>query len=359
MAGWRDISLEQRQDLLNRFRDGEHPDDLVKLVKDDYDVKIEAGTLTRRLQELNNRPPVDVIEPLSRKDGFERYLKMFYTLIGRDPRRPIVSHARRGRPGRTRNVVILCDLHGDPQHDLIAKALRDQPDLIVLDGDVFDAFALSEFPKDEDIPVEKELAAVRAMLEGLAGVPIQMNSGNHDDRAKKYFQRRISPALMPLVKFNLLEMVALGLPHVEVVKNTYSFSTPQGKVFDGAIRNDWITHLGEDAIVGHAETSRKGEGRSVAAFAEWVDKWRRPLGWPEPRLIVQAHVHRGAKLAPNGGHRILVEGGFSGNVRKLQYTHDFGATKYDPPVFGYTRLKQCQEGGRWMTDRSSVDFVIC
>ena len=49
--GWKNISDEQRDELLARYDNGEVADELSKLALDAYEVKIPSGTLARRLRE--------------------------------------------------------------------------------------------------------------------------------------------------------------------------------------------------------------------------------------------------------------------------------------------------------------------
>jgi hypothetical protein len=150
----------------------------------------------------------------------------------------------------------------------------------------------------------------------------------------------------------------MNLPLVEVVKNTYTFTTATGAIHRDVFTNNWLIHLG-DALIGHAETARKGEIRSVDAFAEWVEQWREPLGWGPVRLLIQAHVHRAGISYRSGGNKVRVEGGFSGDLRGLQYVMDYGSTAYPPPVVGYSTFTQNLVAGSWVTDLATVRFNLC
>jgi len=371
---WIDIGYAERLQLRQLLIDGKDIMDIAEVAGMD---PTKTETLRRRLREVREVPPEKL--PILATGKFEEHWELLCDLIGRDDSRPVVS-VPSSPPKPTRHVAVVCDLHGHPDMAMIARIIREKPDIVVLDGDIFDAFAFSHWEKDHTSPLADELARVRAALEAFVahGIQVIMDSGNHDDRAKKYFARNISPEFMPLVQYDLLELVACDLqgehsvsladnkhvirlamlPGVTVTNNCYDFTTPTGAVHSNAIQNNWLVHLG-DALIGHAETARKGEARSVDAFAEWVDLWRVPLGWGEIRLILQAHVHRAAKSFPRAGHQVRIEGGFAGRVSDLQYTHDYGSTKYAPPVISYTHFNQELVDGQWRTDLGSVDIVLC
>lgn len=351
---WNELLDEERDDLYNRMKQGAD----IAALTEEAAVKSSPESFARRLREWGQ---FRVNARLVVANGdFESHWKLLCKLIGRDAKRPLPKPIKPKTDPSRRKVVVICDTHGFPLNELVVRAIDERPNLVVLDGDVFDCFAFSHWEKDHASPISDELARIRAMLEAFStnGIVVQLDSGNHDDRAKKYFARRIEPQFMPLVQYNMLELAAMNLPLVSVVKNTYNFTTATGKTYQGAFTNNWITHLG-DALIGHAETARKGEIRSVDGFAEWINNWRVPLGWGEIRLIVQAHVHRAGISYPMGGRQVRVEGGFAGDLSTgaLQYTHDYGATMYPPPVVGYTVFEQ-KLAGDWVTDLPSVHFVM-
>lgn len=297
-----------------------------------------------------------VDDDIEEQGAFNEHWELYCKLIGRSPSRP--NPKRKLSPLTHRRVGVLCDTHGSPDPAIIAALCSELPDIVVYNGDVLDALPFSKFPKEKARPISDEIAAVRASIEKIievTGAKIYLLRGNHDDRVKKYFEARIDSQFMPLVRYDLMELIALGLePSVEIVKTTLDFGSDED-----AFEATFLLPLG-DALIGHAEASRKGELRTVDIFAEWIDRWRKPLGWTEPRLIVQAHVHRAGISYPHGGHQVRVEGGYSGDVRLLQYAMDYGNISYTPPVKGYTIFEQDKSPDEdWKTNLSSVRFVLC
>jgi hypothetical protein len=288
---------------------------------------------------------------------FEQYMELYNTLIGRDPNRKALKEKQVKKTDR-RKVVVVCDIHGRPDERVLVEVAKERPNTIVYDGDIFDCFAFSRHPKDHNVPIADEIASVRAMLESMHPHCDEqlLTTGNHDERAKKYFSTRVDPQFLPLINYSLLDLASAGIPNTTVVRNVYDYSRPSGVVMSQVFHNVFVAHIG-DALIGHAEVARKHDTRSVAALADWANTWHQQLGFVLPKLIIQAHVHGAGISYGHGGHQILVEGGFAGDIKSLQYAHDYGQIGFRPPVFGYTVFEQTRTGETWKTDLQSVKFV--
>lgn len=354
MITWKDIDNAQRTKLLKRYLDGVPAEVLAD------ETGMREITLRRRLQEWRYivEEKKHRAKGSSPKGEFEKHWKLFCKLIGRDPTRPIPK-TKVAVEKDSRKVVVLCDIHGKPYMPIQEAIRNEQPDIIVYDGDIFDAYAYSKYAQKMVLPIEDELAHIRAMLEyNSQFCPRQLlTRGNHEDRAFKYFTARVDTEFLPLIKWNLLELAAEGIGGVEVVENRFRYLLPGGEAIEDAFENCWIIILG-DAIAGHANVARKGDTRSVAIFMEWVDKWRLQLGMPDPSLLIQAHVHGAGISYGKGGHQILIEGGFAGNLHALDYSMDYGHVGWRPTVFGYTTFIQKQVKKEWKTDLPSVRFNL-
>jgi hypothetical protein len=125
-------------------------------------------------------------------------------------------------------VLALSDLHLR-FHDRLAIecALRYgekfAPDAILLNGDVFDFYAISRFDKDPTKPkVSDELSAGREFFAHLRqrfpGVRVVFKKGNHDERWDAYLQR-CAPLLfdIPAVRNAWYELAGINEHGIEVV----------------------------------------------------------------------------------------------------------------------------------------------
>jgi hypothetical protein len=148
-------------------------------------------------------------------------------------------------------------------------------------------------------------------------------------------------------------MLVHGVPNAKAVNSSLDYSTP-AENYEGAFNTQFIARYG-DVVIGHYSFS------SAAKFAAWVDKWHVQWGWPRPRVIIQPHIHGASLLYDQGGHRVLVEAGFAGNPKIMNYAvakHRVGAR---PPVPGYVEFKQVFNPitQDWETDISTVRFIHC
>lgn len=357
---WGGLSDEQKNEITDARIDGKS----IEFLYEEYGISGPVETFGRRIREWNSKRGTRSGKITVGRGNFEEHWKLYCKLIGRDVKKPLPKGKNKTGKQLKQKIVVLCDVHGSPDTGVWDSAINEQADIYNLAGDVFDAFSFSSFIKDRKAPIADELARIRAGMETiLTQVPharIELIEGNHDFRARDYFIKRIDPEFCcpPFVNYNLLEIVSLGLDRAHVIKNHYKFQSPTGRE-TSELSTAHFSHIGEDAIISHAEKARKGEIRTVDSVAEWIDLWRKPLGWKEPVLIVQAHVHRAGISYPQGGHQVRVEGGFSGEVSTLQYAMEARNTGYTPPVLGYTVFEMSNVGGKWYTDKASVKFVLC
>lgn len=354
--GWDELGDGERNEMLDRRLRGAD----TGLLCEQYNLKMSPDSLRRRLDEWKKHNEREAI--VGTTANHEATWDLYCEFIGRNPKRPILSKKR--KTTTRRKVAVLCDLHGIPHPELVKRLLADDAiDVVVCDGDLLDASAFSSYPKlpssGPHTTISQEIANVRALLESLAakGCEVHINGGNHDDRVELYFSNNVAAKFLPLCQWNVLELVSQGIPKTFISKNSHTFTSGAGSVSVDALTTNWITCLG-DAFIGHAGIARKGEARSVDGFAEWVHQWRRPLNWPEPSLIVQAHVHRAAVTYPAGSHEVRVEGGFSGDPVQLQWQMERGGSG-GPPAIGYTVFEQAKKNDEWLTDRSTVRFIMC
>jgi len=299
-------------------------------------------------------PPETAAE---REEYFDFAWKEYQDLIGMS-RSHKPPKAIKSKVGLRRRLAVISDTHGRPFSKGISKMLSEKPDLVIAADDIHDLMAVSKFPKDIDIPIEEDVANVRAMVETIAGqCHIKLCRGNHDDRLSKYMMSRIDARYMKLVNTDMLGWAVMNVPNAEVVNNLHGFTTSQGSVFPDVLQTSFLIFEG-DAVFGHAEMARKGELNTVRGVYEWYENWRRAMDWPEAAFFGQAHVHRAGLAYPSGGHRIIAELGAMLTPGVLQYAMA-GNPAYTPPTIGYTILEQHKERGNWKTDLNSCQFVLC
>lgn len=293
--------------------------------------------------------------------GSDSYWKLYCKMIGRSPERVVATVARDSK--KCRRVAVVCDLHGAPYRPVVERVLSEGYDLVIPDGDLVDACAFSPFPKQPggSVGILEEIANVRAFIEACVtgGARVIVNEGNHERRVWAAFQKHLPEEYLPLVNWEIMRILTERIPNVTVAHNTYNFTSGAGTTTRKAFRSDWLIHLG-DAFIGHADIAKRENGRSADAFADYIQKWRRAMNWKEPRLIIQAHVHKANIDYAEGGHRVFVEGGVAGSPHMFQYMLDKGGGRGVPPPLGYVEfVQENSKRAGWTTDLQSVRFVMC
>lgn len=311
-------------------------------------------TISQRLRAAGWQAPADLFPPYLD----DEWHALCY-LIGRDPARPVPPPAQ-ARDGETRVICAIADTHGAPFMAGVVKMLdQEQPDIVVVAGDVFDAFSFSRWPKDHEEPIQSEMARVRVMLEILSGRVGQtyVLKGNHDQRIKKLFMQRVDERFLFLVDCDLIAGLAADLENVECVHQTFDYTTSTGVTFPAQLSQEFFVMLG-DWLFCHPELSRKNPLAAPIEFAKRFVAWAPRLGLPYPAGIAAGHQHIWAvgqgEVVP-----IAAQLGYMGMPASLQYSMDSARLSVNAPEYGYLRLVQVRgEGGAWETSPASVRYQL-
>lgn len=123
-------------------------------------------------------------------------------------------------------VMLLSDIH-IPYHDkaalelAVAHGRKLKPDVVYLNGDVADFYAVSDHDKDPSRSFKHELDMVRQFLFWLRGqfpqARIIYKTGNHEYRMERYL-RKNAPVLLGMTEFHLPKLLRfehMGIEHVE------------------------------------------------------------------------------------------------------------------------------------------------
>jgi predicted phosphodiesterase len=217
----------------------------------------------------------------------------------------------KARKKKERKILCISDLHF-PFHDeaLLAQALSDHSDadILMINGDVFDAYSLSSFQKEFNKNVmEEELALSRAFFVKVAGMfpEVIVDEGNHDARPRKIIQKHF-PQLLPFL-IDPLELLTQGLKNVSVARN-YISGTQGFQSVTPEIRLDYYHQIG-DAIFIHGDVFYQEGGKAAQDIYQFFVNWKNVLKLPkEPKLIVQAHTHRMARRELPDGVSVIESG---------------------------------------------------
>ncbi len=180
-----------------------------------------------------------------------------------------------------KKTLVLSDLHIPFINDQFVQEAVERnltADLIVLNGDIFDAYSLSTFVKTQDIPIYAEIDGIVRFFEWITQLfPdkfIVSTVGNHETRVT----RRISPMLPSglefLAKENLLTTLAKPFPNIVVT-------------------DDWYVQVG-DAIYAHADSAAGVAAKPAVDVLNWFVSHYEEENLAPFRLTCHGHTHRTA-----------------------------------------------------------------
>lgn len=256
-------------------------------------------------------------------------------------------------PTRERKVVCMGDIHGRPNRALFQTICDENPDLIVIGGDVFDAAQANnhaKLPGDKQEAFKDEVSRVRVALEYLLdNTPARLTviRGNHDDRIYKRLSELLPEYLLDLFP-DPLQLLIQDLPRCELSKVRWTFN---GQPFADSA---YVVVVG-DMLVSHLDKTGTEAGDAVKKLATWIDGWRRTLEC-DPRVLVQFHAHKRAILWQDSGNRLLIEPGIAAEPMVEGYKGQYSA-KWKPASVGTVVLMQHQVGDDWCTDLNSVRML--
>jgi hypothetical protein len=206
-------------------------------------------------------------------------------------------------------------------------------DVCVVGGDSLNCSAFSRFIEAGHVNPRDEFAQLTLALQAVAEryPEVYVNVGNHPDRLRKYFGKRLDSWAMFLVQTNPIQFIVDGLRREHGVEHI--------QVAKPAIRDhensNWLTLIGDCAFT-HAETHGKLHLRPAENTARWLRKWDRHLS-VRPRVVVQEHNHRAGMSYDDELQCLLIQAPCLSEDVAYQTGGDL---KYSPNQRGYVRVVQ-------------------
>lgn len=240
----------------------------------------------------------------------------------------------------THKVLTLSDLHLPfINKHVVEDAISKHSDArtLVLNGDIFDAYLVSKWPKDKQILLQWEYQIAIKWIKFFAEIfpNVVLVCGNHDARSLKYFSTRLDPIVNFLSEPDMLDRLAKG----------YDF-TPEGDFeavhdlknvhYNRGLMN-WYTVLGQTIFVHPLKGFSTVPGATSVKFAQYFQDRE------EHQCIVMAHTHRQGRLFRK--NRLLLEQGCCCIPMEYEVA---GHGCYDSQIFGYATIE--------MDDVGNVDF---
>lgn len=280
-------------------------------------LRIPRATLQNRLYraQVNGlRPHVETAPAVTLPQTADDCWKVLDAAIGRT--RKASKPAERTKFSDKR-IVIAGDFHAPFEHtEAVALLLAETKgyDQIIINGDLQDFYSASRFVHKEHVPIEREMAAVDALLSHFSAryADVLIVDGNHDrPRFEKALRAQLSLELMHVIEY----LTGGNLSAIKVAAKRYP-NVRFAPIQVGRHSMSWVAQEG-DILCSHAEKYSKVPGAAMRVIEEWFSDQHESLGLKPWRVLVQAHTHQG-NWFPWRADRLLVEGMCMSNVHGYQ-----------------------------------------
>ena len=326
-----------------------------------YNIVREAARYYKRSVPPNTDPPdLHIVpRPSPAPQGADERRELLRAYLGTTL---TVPAAKARKPGDRRKIIVCADLHGHPSKDVLHAIIAQQPDMIVIAGDLLDSAQVNPHPtmageSNKADTIRGEMANVRAWIETLlmnTHADVKICRGNHDSWSWRQATELLPPALLDFFQdpFDVL-LSELPASRVERVLTIWQYHHADKSTSELG-GSEYMMMCG-DALISHCNFVGSKAGDAVNKLLLWVNKWRRTLGI-DPTLMIQSHVHRCALLESDGGSTVLVEPGAAFDPIVESYKPSYQA-KWSPASIGCCVFEQQIVGTDWRTDLGSVNLI--
>lgn len=212
--------------------------------------------------------------------------------------------------GRSRiKIVSISDLHVPfCREDLLKEIIREHSgaDYCVVNGDLFDSYLISTFPKNKEIPFAIEYVAVFEIVRLLSQhfKQVILVDGNHDKNRYQREMGKVNPTLRFMVKTSPLKGIADGIMISRTGKEINRLEFPN-VIYTGDQKDEnqsWWTRIGQCLFVHRTA----GFAKNPMANAVHANKWFIDRG-TQFQAIVNGHSHHLGKAIHKG--KIVIDQG--------------------------------------------------
>lgn len=255
--------------------------------------------------------------------------------------------------GATR-ILCLSDLH--IPFNLPIEQIRGvgRVDVLVLNGDIVDCYALSKFPKEYHLsPVDEMIKAREYLIDLINAVKpkrVIANYGNHEARFASYLKRNISEDMRELLPDTPLDYIFdRGFTRDNKQTGVSTYYAPISTVFQDIeifFTHNWWTRVGKTVFahpLAYSAQALKTADKMVAFLHATV---RDPFD-----AVVIGHTHRSAE--GKHGYIHVYEQGAMCDVNAMRYAD---GKLQQPMQKGYVLIVQDEDGN--IIPDSSKRYVI-
>lgn len=210
-------------------------------------------------------------------------------------RENIKDYIEKKHQGKEVKVLYMADLHIPfTMYDLVKHIINEHKDadILVINGDLLDLFAVSTFAKDKAVALKRELQEGREFLEIVSKVfsDVIITEGNHERRLRNYIKHVIPVDMHFLFPEDPLQVIQQGsVFNLKPLKNVH-------------VVGSWWINLW-DTIIGHPDNYNAPPMRTVMNASEHFMLVKQI---PHKAMII-GHTHQAGWLMDRG--RLLMETG--------------------------------------------------
>jgi len=300
--------------------------------------------VSRSVPKTNKRSVHSVANPYLSDKLADKYQKSIADLM--DFRDTLVKTTtdrfmRIGNPVHpTHKLLTISDLHIPfINRYAVEDAITNHSDAqtLVINGDIFDAYLVSTWPKDKQILLQWEYQIAIKWIEFFAEIfqNVILVCGNHDNRVQKYFASRLDPVVNFLTSSDMLDKLAKGYDFTEDgdLEKVHDFKNVH---YDSGVTK-WYTIVGKTVFVHPLKGFSTQLGVTSVKWAEYFQDRE------AHQCMVMAHTHKQFHGFRKG--RLLLEQGCC--CLPMEY-EAAGYGRMDGQIFGYATIE--------MDDAGNVDF---
>jgi predicted phosphodiesterase len=242
-----------------------------------------------------------------------------------------------GRPKHKATSKILCisDLHVPFENtEVLAHAIRNHSDAdaVVVNGDIFEHYAVSSWPKQKDIVLKWEYQIAIEWIKLLSDTfkNVYLVSGNHEYRLKSYFASNVAPSVSFMVDNDMLNRLAQGHDFDKDGQLVQTHKFPNVHYKPGLL--SWYIKLGK-CIFAHPRSFSSVPMKTAINTANSF------LGREDFQALVIGHTHKIGQLIWRD--KLVIEQGCC--CVPMDYESD-GKANYLPQAFGYAVVYMDKDG---------------
>jgi predicted phosphodiesterase len=237
-------------------------------------------------------------------------------------------------------ILSLSDIHFPFQNvEAINQAIIDHEDadVLVLNGDILDAYSASSYGKDKNVLLYEEYMQALDFLIRCSKIfpTIYLVRGNHDQRAERYVASKMDTATHILGNKDLLDMLARGIILDGDGKYIGQYKFAPDQIVYNKNHLPWYAKVGKTVFM-HPHSYK---GTIMGTSSGCLEHLRNFVPWDSFDSVVIGHTHKVGKVVES--NKLLME---QGSLCSIMDYQKVGVTVRRPSSLGYAVIYQDVHG---------------